>query len=139
MLAQRNPSEAYRRIDFDARVEGANPRQLVSLCYEQLISALGSAIFAYEQGDNRMKSQALTRTLATLTALQMGVSGQGGVAAALHQLYEAARCSVLDSVLSFDPKVIATIRQDFIDIARAMAQSSPSPASPAQNSTAASH
>lgn len=31
----RDPSEAYRRVDFDARVFGADPRQLVDLCLEQ--------------------------------------------------------------------------------------------------------
>ena len=29
MLLNRDPSEAYRRIDFDARVKGADSRQLV--------------------------------------------------------------------------------------------------------------
>jgi len=120
MLAQRNPQEAYRRVDFDARVSTADPQQLVSLCYEQFIAALGSAMIAHERGDNRLKSQALTRALSALTALQLGVSGAEGVALALVQLYEAARRAVLDNALNFDPKVIATIRQDFIDIARAM-------------------
>lgn len=54
MLALRNPSEAYRRVDFDARVEGADPASLVLLCYETLTAALGSAIFAAERGDSRL-------------------------------------------------------------------------------------
>lgn len=123
MLSQRNPGEAYRRVDFDARVSVADPRQLVSLCYEQFIGALGSALVAHERHDNRLKSQAMTRALSALTALQMGVSGSEGVAQALVQLYGAARHSLLDNALNFDPKVVGTIRQDFIDIARAMKDS----------------
>ena len=51
MLAMRSPHEAYRRVDFDARVAGADPGQLVTLCYEQLISALGTAVYANGLGD----------------------------------------------------------------------------------------
>ncbi len=120
MLARLSPNEAYRRVDFDARVSGADPGQLVSLCYEQLIAALGSALFAYERGDNLLKSQSLTRAISAITALQLGVSGDGPVAAALRQLYEAARRSVLDSALDFDPAKISTIRQDFVEIAGAL-------------------
>lgn len=120
MLAQHNPQTVYRRIDFDARVSTSDPGQLVQLCYEQLISALGTALFANDRNDNRMKSEALTRAVSALTALQLGVSGQGTVVDALHQFYDAARRSVLDSVLRFKPAIIATIRQDFIDVAQAL-------------------
>jgi len=120
MLAQQNPQSVYRRIDFDARVSTADPGQLVQLCYEQLISALGTALFADARQDNRLKSESLTRAVAALTALQLGVSGQGSVADALHQLYDAARRAVLDSVLRFKPETMAAIRQDFIDIAQAL-------------------
>ena len=120
MLQMRSPPEAYRRVDFDARVAGADPGQLVALCYEQLIGALGSAIFAHERGDNLLKSQSLTRALSAITALQLGVSGESSVAQALRQLYEAARRSVLDSALTFDGAALGTVRQDFIDISRAL-------------------
>lgn len=120
MLALRSPHEAYRKVDFDARVAGADPQQLVALCYEQLIGALGSAIFAHESHDNRLKSQSLTRALSALTALQMGISRDAAIAPALFQLYDAARRAVLDSVLAFDPKTLSAVRQDFIDISRAL-------------------
>ena len=100
----------------------AGPGQLVTLCYEQLVSALGSALIAAERGDNRRKSQALTRAMSALTALQLGVSDGEGVGAALHQFYEGTRRALLDSVLAFDPARIATIRQDFMEIAAAMAR-----------------
>ena len=120
MLARQSPQTVYRRIDFDARVSAADPGQLVELCYEQLVAALGTALFAHDHNDNRMKSEALTRAVAALTALQLGISGQGSVVDALHQLYDVARRSVLDSALRFKPATIAAIRQDFIDIASAL-------------------
>ena len=120
MLALRSPSEAYRRVDFDARVSGSDPRHLVGLCYEQLISSLGSAIFGAERGDNQAKSQALTRALSAITALQLGVSGEGATPDALRHMYESARRTILDNVLDFDGGQVGSLRQDFVDIARAM-------------------
>lgn len=120
MLALRSPHEAYRRVDFDARVEGASPQQLVGMCYETLASALGTALYAHGQGDNRLKSQSLTRALSAITALQLGVTGDEAVTAALRQLYHSARRSILDCVIAFDAEVVATMRQDFVDIARAL-------------------
>jgi len=120
MLAQRDPNEVYRRIEFDARVCGADPRELVRVCYEQLIGSLGGALIAATRRDNQMKSQTLTRALSALTALQMGVSGDNAVAQALLHMYTAARRAVLDSVLDFDAETISRMRQDFIDIAQSM-------------------
>jgi flagellar protein FliS len=122
MLARRNPGEAYRRVDFDARVSGATPGELVRLCYEQLISSLGGALIAVQRGDNQMKSQMLTRAISALNALQMGVSGDEGIAGALIHFYTATRRAVLDSVLDFDADTIAQIRQDFIDISESMSR-----------------
>jgi flagellar protein FliS len=125
MLAIRSPHEAYRRVDFDARVEGADPRHLVGLCYEQLVSSLGSAIFAEERCDNSLKSRALTRALSAITALQLGVSGDDATAQALRHLYEATRRAILDSAVCFDAATLGTVRQDFIDISHAMNAASP--------------
>jgi len=120
MLAQRNPHEAYRRVDFDARVAGANPAHLVSLCCEQVAAALSTALHAAGRGDNALKSQSLTRALSAVTALQFGVSGEDGMASALRQLYGAARRSILDSAIAFDAATIAAIRTDFLEIGKAM-------------------
>ena len=123
MLYSRSPHEAYRRVDFDARVQGANPDELVRLCYEQLTGALGTAIYAHERNDNRLKSQSLTRSLAAITALQLGVDNTNEMSAALNQFYQATRHAILDSALDFDPRTMSTVRQDFIDIAQAMGSS----------------
>lgn len=120
MLALRDPAEAYRRVDFDARVEGTDAQALVALCYEQVVSALGSADFAHRRGDNRGKSKAITRALAAITALQLGISAKDGIAAALYQFYESARRALIGNALHFDAGQVAAIRQDFSEIAAAM-------------------
>ena len=123
MLMQRNPAEAYRRVDFDARVEGASGSQLTALCYEQLTAALGTAIHAGEIGDNSLKSRSLTRALSALTALQLGVTGEDAIADALRQLYHSAHASILDCALKFDAIRLQTIRDDFSEIAGALGTS----------------
>lgn len=120
MLIERDPVEAYRRVDFDARVAASTPQQLVDLCFEQLIGSLARAIFAEGRGDNRMKSAALTRAIASLTALILGVDETVPTGAALIQLYRSARRSVLDCAVRFNAQVLADIRRDFIEIRDAM-------------------
>ncbi|MEJ2410228.1 MAG: flagellar protein FliS [Novosphingobium sp.] len=120
MLLQQSPHEAYRRVDFDARVTGANPAELVHVCYEHLVGALGTAIHAHNNGDNGLKSRSMTRALTAITALQMGVSQNGGMGDALNQFYAAARRTILDSAISFDAGQIATMRDDFTEIGQAM-------------------
>ncbi len=120
MLAQRSPHEAYRRVDFDARVKGATPAELVHLCYEHLVSALGTAIHADRIGDNSLKSRSMTRALTAITALQLGVSGDSDVAAALKHLYEGARRTLLDCAIVFDAGSVEALRTDFAEIGRAL-------------------
>jgi flagellar protein FliS len=120
MLARRTPDSVYRRVEFDARVNGADPMELVGLCYEHLVAALGSALFAHERKDNAGKSAALTRAVSALTALQLGVKGTEGVAAALLQFYGAAKTTLLDCVLSFDAARVQQVRADILEIASAL-------------------
>lgn len=119
MHALKSPHEAYRRVDFDARIAGADPRQLVLLCYEQLILALGSAIHAEAIGDNARKSQALTRALSAITALQLGLDHTQPLATAFTALFESARQQVLDSVIRFDAAKLGRLKDDITEIAGA--------------------
>ncbi|MCW1383022.1 flagellar protein FliS [Novosphingobium sp. KCTC 2891] len=120
MLLRRDPCEAYRRVDFDARVTGADSRQLVDLCLEQLTGSIGRAIYAEGRGDNGAKSAALTRATAALTALQLGVDSTNPTGPALIQLYQSARKAVLDCAVRFDAVRLETIRADFLEIRQAM-------------------
>jgi flagellin-specific chaperone FliS len=121
MIAAPTPQEAYRRVAFDAHVAGAGSGQLVLLCFEQLDLALGSALLAATRRDNAAKSQALTRALSALTALQLGIAKEAAMAPALHRFYEAARARLLGNVLAFDAPAVGALRGDFAEIGRALA------------------
>ena len=123
MTLPASPQAVYRRIDLDARVNGARPDQLVDLCYEQMIAALGTAIFAESRENNELKSQSLTRALSAVTALQMGIDRNQPLGLALAQVYGAARHMILESALNFDAKALGAVRQDIIDIQSAFRSS----------------
>jgi flagellar protein FliS len=125
MLATRNPRDAYRAVEFDARVQGANARELVMVCYERLLAALDSALFAASQHDNRLKSDSMTRALAALTALEMGLDRGNPLAPALGRMFAAARATVLDNVLTFSAAAVAALRTDFREIHLALAGEAP--------------
>ena len=120
MLLRKDPGETYRRVDFDARVKGASSLQLVALCLEQAAGSLGRAIYAQSRGDNAAKSAALTRAVAAITALELGVDTSNPVGQPLLQLYQAARRTILDNALRFDAPQLETIRTDLLDIREAM-------------------
>ncbi|MBN8502144.1 MAG: flagellar protein FliS, partial [Sphingomonadales bacterium] len=119
MHALRSPQDAYRKVDFDARISGANPVQLVFLCYEHLASALNSAIHADDRRDNARKSEALTRALSALTVLHLGLDRSQPIAAALDTFFQNARRTVLDSVLTFDAVALRRLIVDINEIAAA--------------------
>ncbi len=120
MHALLSPHEAYRRVEFDARVTGARPAELVLVCFEQFTGALARAQSAAAGGDNLLKSQSLTRALAALTALQLGIDQRQPLAPVLDQFYAAARRTVLNSVLKFDADALAAVDRDMADIAAAL-------------------
>lgn len=120
MLMRKDPGETYRRVDFEARVKGASSLQLVALCLEQAAGSLGRAIYAQASGDNGAKSAALTRAIAAITALELGVDSSNPVGQPLLQLYQAARRTILDNALRFDASQLETIRTDLLDIREAM-------------------
>lgn len=122
MLLRRDPGETYRRVDFDARVKGASSLQLVVLCLEQAAGSIGRAVYAQDHADNSAKSAALTRAVAAITALELGVDSSHPAGQPLLQLYQAARRTILDSALRFDAAKLDTIRVDLLDIREAMLQ-----------------
>lgn len=116
MLACRDPIESYRRVDFDARVVGANAGQLVDLCLEQLVGAIDRTLYAQRCGDNRMKSDAMARGIAALSSLLMGVDPTNPLSTSLTQLYQSARHTLIDCAVRFDGAALTAIRTDFAEI-----------------------
>ncbi|MBS7671345.1 flagellar export chaperone FliS [Croceicoccus gelatinilyticus] len=121
MLSRRlHPAEAYRQVEFDARVNGASPHELTAICFEQLIASIGTAIYAHEAENPELRSRSISRAVSSVIALEMGISGNDVVANAMRDLYGRARQSLLASAIRFNPDALAMIRTDFSEIAEAL-------------------
>lgn len=119
MITERDPREAYRRVDIDARVMAASPDELVVVCMDEVVHALGSAMLADARGDNTLKSRSLTRAISALFALEIGVSTDNPLAGMLLQMFRSARQAVITSATAFMAPRIAAIRTDFDEMAQA--------------------
>ena len=122
MLARRDPYDAYQRVEFDARVKGASPAELVHICYDQLILALSTALLADQRGDIRLKSRSLTRALTGLMALQLGIDPEHEMAGLLTDFYGSAQKTILANSLEFDPAVLRGMLEDFRELREAFRQ-----------------
>lgn len=121
MLSGRlHPAEAYRQVEFDARVNGATRQELVSICFEQLVGAIGTAIHAQDICDPALRSRSLSRAVSSLLALEMGLTGDDPVVLAMRDLYGRARASILSCAVDFDSDKLRQIRSDFRDIHQAL-------------------
>lgn len=120
MLAQRDPYNAYQRVEFDARVQGASPSELVHICYDQLILALSTALLAHDRADCQLRNQSLTRALTALMALQLGIDQSHEMAGPLTDLYQGASKSILASSLEFDAFGVRAIYEDFREVRAAL-------------------
>ncbi len=100
--------------------KGASPAELVHVCYDQLVLALGTALVANERGDARLKSRSMTRAVTALMALQMGIDQDHSMAGLLSEFYGAARKSILASSIDFDAACLREMRDDFRELRNAL-------------------
>lgn len=120
MLKPANPSEAYRKVAFDACVAGSKGPELVRLCIEDVGAALGQSLWAHANGREDIRRSALVRAQNGLAALRVGVDRKNPLGPALLTLYDAMASTVTACRFRFDPAAIRRVRDDLSDIARAM-------------------
>ena len=115
-----NPQQAYRKVDFDARVQGADAQALVRLCFDELIAALDRATYAHSNGHVTLCGEALLRALSALAALRIGVDQSHELGPALVTIYTDAGDIVGRSLGNFDAALIRKTRDDLAEIASAI-------------------
>ena len=120
LMLRQNPHDAYRKVQVNARILGSDHKDLVAICFEQVVSEVGRAIRANDTGDTTNRSEALTRAIAAITALEMGLDRNNPVAGALEHLYAVARETILGCVVSFDTEAMSEVRSDFAEIGAAL-------------------
>jgi len=120
MLKPANPSEAYRKVAFDACVAGSKGPELVRLCIDDVGAALGQALWAETNGRADLRRNSLARAQQGIAALRLGVDRKNPLGPALLTLYEAMATTITACRFRFDPAAIGRVRGDLADIARAM-------------------
>jgi flagellin-specific chaperone FliS len=116
-----NPQQAYRKVDFDARVQGADATALVRLCFEEALGSIDRALYAQASGRVQLRNEALLRAMSALAALRIGVDTAHDIGPALVTLYTDAGEVVGRSMGRFDAARLQATRDDLAEIASAIA------------------
>ncbi|WP_379551862.1 hypothetical protein [Qipengyuania sp. DGS5-3] len=117
MLTPKNhPADAYRRVEVDARVEGADGIGLTRIYLEHALDELDRASRAHHRGDRIVMSDALTRAANGIAGLGLGVSDDNPMREPLRHLYGSAETAVRASITQFRDDVITRVRYDLRDI-----------------------
>ncbi len=116
------PAEAYRRVEREACIAGSDSGGLVRLCLEEVISALGQAIWADRSARPHLRSRSLMRAQSGLLALKLGVDRESPISTSLFTLYDAALDAIVTAQRRFDPVIMEKVRADMSDIRAAFAE-----------------
>lgn len=120
MLASNEPRAAYQQSNFDARVQGGTSQDIVVYCLDELSLTIGMLRQADIRGNRAGRSAAITRAIAILTALEMGVDRDNELAASLLHFYEGSRRLLLGSIGETQVEAIEALRTDVNDIRDAL-------------------
>jgi flagellar protein FliS len=114
----------YQRVDVTSRVEGANPHQLVSILYDELIKSLEAMSLAASRGDYVQRGERQARALRLISGLETSLDfDQGGeIALGLAKVYREGRRLVIAGGRENDVAKIDQAREMLSGIADAWAQ-----------------
>jgi flagellin-specific chaperone FliS len=112
----------HRRIELDARVEGADGLGLTALCLERALGEIARAQYAHQRGERARRIDALTRAAAALTGLERGVSADNPLSQPLRQLYGSAAHALRAGLIDYRADVVERVRTDLAGIAALLPQ-----------------
>lgn len=118
MLALSDPGLAYRRTSFDARLLAASAQDMVIVCLDDLLANLVRFEQADLRGNREARSGALTRCVAALTALEIGIDRDAHLGGVLAQFYASAKAALLAMIVEIEVGRLRAIKADFEDIRR---------------------
>lgn len=107
----RDPRETYRSVDVASRTGGANPHQLITILYEDLLRELRLGALAIEAKDHSAKNARLTKAVALLYALEAGLDfDKGGpVAETLSRFYRGCRDAVMRASIEANVSLVREV------------------------------
>lgn len=111
-----NPSEAYRKVDLDARIEGSDPKQLTLICLERVRDSLAQAIIADRQNEKRARQDALAAAHRVLVGLLRAIDPANPLAEALGTVYRIALRRIERAMREFDHTSVTIARNDMEEL-----------------------
>jgi len=118
-MLSRNPAAAYRRVELDARIEGAGAGDLTRICLEEAVAALAQALAALERQPGCVPHEPLARAQAIAVWLASSVDPGHPLRASLVQFYGGQAGALTRCVARPDARLIAQVRGDFVDLLEA--------------------
>lgn len=115
----RDPRETYRQVDLASRTGGANPHQLITILYEDLLRELRLGAIAIDTKDHANKSERLTKAVALLFALEAGLDFDkgGSVAETLSRFYRGCRDAVMRATVENNAALVREVVANVGEIA----------------------
>lgn len=115
----RDPLETYRSVDVASRTGGANPHQLITVLYEDLLRELRLGALAIEKADHANKNARLTKAVALLFALESGLDFNKGasVAETLSRFYRGCRDAVMRASIESNAGLVREVVTNVGEIA----------------------
>ncbi|WP_394729178.1 flagellar protein FliS [Altererythrobacter sp. GH1-8] len=115
-----NPAEAYRRVELDARIEGSDGTKLTQICLEAVVHALGQAQASARRDDRAALRNDLSRAGQVILGLERAIDPASPMSQTLREFYGSANLQVRQMTIRFNEDMLVTLRQDFLDVMRAM-------------------
>jgi flagellar protein FliS len=114
----------YQRVDVASRVEGANPHQLVTILYDELLKALDAMAAAMARSDYVQRGERQARALRLISGLETSLDfDQGGdIALGLAKIYREARRLTIAAGRENDVKLVERAREMLGEVAQAWEQ-----------------
>ena len=114
----------YQRVDVASRVEGANPHQLVTILYDELLKALDAMAAAMARNDYVQRGERQARALRLISGLETSLDfDQGGdIAIGLAKIYREARRLTIAAGRENDVKLVERAREMLGEVAQAWEQ-----------------
>lgn len=111
----------YTQIDVVSRVESADPHQLVTILYDELLQALDAMALAAAKKDFGQRGDRQARALRLLSGLETSLDFEAGgeIATGLARIYREARRLVIAAARENDPTKITQAREMLSGIAEA--------------------
>ncbi|MEM8726972.1 MAG: hypothetical protein AAGE86_15775 [Pseudomonadota bacterium] len=111
-----NPSQAYRRVDLDARIEASRAADLTRICLEEVISALGQCLLALELTPEKPPREALGRAHGIALWLARSVAPDNPLHKQLVLFYGGLAASIRRNLGQADIAELERVRRDFTDL-----------------------